>query len=356
MRILVLGGTGAMGGYLCKYLSVADNQVFVTTRSKKESERNNINYIIGNAHNDDFLSQLLKDEWDCIVDFMVYNTKEFELRAEKLLSATKQYVFLSSARVYADSRNLITEKSPRLLDSCVDEEYLATDEYALTKARQENILFENSKKNWTIIRPYITYSDQRLQLGVLEKEEWLYLALYGNALIFSKDIASHITTLTYGSDVAKGIAAIIGKSNALGETFHITGNYCDISWNDIFLLYKETLKDHGIFPQVYLTENCYRIDTSPAKYQVLYDRLYNRKFDNSKISKFLDVDSFVKPKEGLKKCLENFLINPKFNNIIMGAGISNAIHCYDLKIPLNRIPNKKQKLKYILLRLHLLNK
>lgn len=354
MKILVLGGTGAMGVHLIKYLSDAENQIFVTTRSDKKSECKNVNYIIGNAHNDVFLSDLLKDNWDCIVDFMVYNTKEFESRAEKLLSATKQYVFLSSARVYADSKKPITEDSPRLLDVCKDEEYLATDEYSLTKARQENIIFENPKKNWTIIRPYITYSEKRLQLGVLEKEEWLYLALYGNALIFSKDIASHTTTLTYGADVAKGIAAIIGKSNALGEVFHITGNNCDMSWNEVFKLYIETLKENNILPQVYMTKTCYRIETSPAKYQVLYDRFYNRKFDNSKISKFIDTDSFVKPKEGLKNCLNKFLENPKFNYTFIGGGIAKAMNLHNVKIPLRRIIGKKQKLKYILMRLQLL--
>ena len=40
------------------------------------------------------------------------------------------------------------------------------------------------------------------QLGVLEKELWLYRALNGRTIVFSKDIAEKSTTLTYGYDVA----------------------------------------------------------------------------------------------------------------------------------------------------------
>ena len=67
-----------------------------------------------------------------------------------------------------------------------DEEYLNTDEYALSKARQENILHEAGCNNWTIISPYITFSETRLQLGVLEKEDWLWRAINGYSIVFQK--------------------------------------------------------------------------------------------------------------------------------------------------------------------------
>ena len=53
---------------------------------------------------------------------------------------------------------------------------------------EENLLFNSEKNNFTIIRPTITYNTQRLQLGVLEKENWLYRALHGRAIVFSDDV------------------------------------------------------------------------------------------------------------------------------------------------------------------------
>ena len=131
---------------------------------------------------------------------------------------------------------MITEDTPKLLDVCKDEEYLSTDEYALTKARQENILRKSGSTNWTIIRPYITYSEIRLQLGVNEKETWLYRALHGHTIVFSQDIAKNYTTLTYGYDVARGMASIIGKPETYGEAFHITQSK-PMKWSEILNLY-----------------------------------------------------------------------------------------------------------------------
>ena len=84
------------------------------------------------ARDIEFLRKVLKlQEWDAIVDFMVYSTEEFSCRVQLLLNATRQYLFLSSSRVYADTNGaLIKEDSPRLLDTINDSEYLQTDEYA----------------------------------------------------------------------------------------------------------------------------------------------------------------------------------------------------------------------------------
>ena len=286
------------------------------------------------------------------MDFMVYTTVEFKNRSEKMLSSCSQYVFLSSSRVYADSSTPITEESPRLLDVCKDEIYLKTDEYALAKARQENILFESGRKNFTIIRPYITYSENRLQLGVLEKETWLFTVLNCEALVFSKDIAAHTTTLTYGFDVARGIAAIIGKEEAYGQAFHITGN-TSIKWQEVFDLYAKVLKENGVKFDPILKEKTHRLDYEASKYQVIYDRYFDRAFDNSKIEKFIDIESFVKPQEGLKHCLEELIKKPEFNYTTVRGGVLLVLKGTKKRLPLLKIPGIKQKIKFILIKLHL---
>lgn len=313
MRILVLGGTGAMGVHLVKMLSSSlNNQIFVSTRRKIVGQ-NNIIYVQGNAHDLKFLILLLKDKYDVIIDFMNYRTDEFKERYQKLLTSCDQYIFLSSSRVYANSEKPIAEDSPRLLDVIKDKEYLSTDEYALTKARQENLLMDSNYTNWTIIRPYITYSENRLQLGVLEKESWLYRVLHGRTIVFSKDIASHLTTLTYGLDVARAICAIIGCDEAKREVFNITSPN-SIYWNDVFNLYRRVLeKKLGKQINILMTEQAFNLKYRLGQYQVKYDRLFNRIFDNSKINYFVDVNTFVKPQDGLTNCLEHFCNHPIFS-------------------------------------------
>lgn len=312
-NILILGGTGAMGTHLVQLFRNTESELYVTSRHYRNNF-SNVHYLQGNAHNREFLEKILKLRvWDTIVDFMFYSTTEFDSKVDLLLSNCKQYVFLSSSRVYADTQPRIKESSPRLLDVSTDKEYLATDEYALSKARSENVLFNNKSRNWTIIRPYITYSEQRLQLGVLEKEDWLYRVLHGKTLVFSRDIASKTTTLTYGFDVARGIKAIMGQESALGHTFHITSEESH-TWQEIYELYIKILTKHlGHKPKVLMIEKEPRVTIKDCNPQIIYDRYFNRRFDNSNINMYIDTSDFTPTMVGLERCLEEFLKHPKFN-------------------------------------------
>lgn len=300
-----------MGLHLTKILSEQGNEIFVTTRQKCKSNEF-VHYLQGNAHDVNFLYSLLHMEWDAIIDFMVYTTVEFQERVLLLLSSCKQYIYLSSARVFANTDTYITECSLRLLDVSIDIEYLATDEYALTKARQENVLRESGKTNYTIVRPYITFSEERLQLGVYEKEAWLYRALRGRTIVFSSDIALHYTTLTYGFDVAYGIAGLVGNSKAIGEDFNIVTDESH-TWQEILEVYLSVLENYfGYRPNVKYTEESFNLQFQCMKYQVKYCRLFDRRFDNKKILSVVPDIQFSNTLQRLRMCLEVFLCDPRF--------------------------------------------
>lgn len=348
-NILILGGTGAMGTHLVSLLSNnPDNKIYVTSR-KEHLGSSSVCYILGDAKDDGFLLKMLEEnKWNTIIDFMTYTLPQFERRVDVLLKSTDQYIFLSSSRVYADSKEKITENSYRLLDVCEDKEYLRTDEYALAKAREENVLYKNERNNWTIIRPYITYSENKFQLGVMEKEDWLYRALRGRSIVFSDDIAKKFTSLTYGYDVARGIAALVGKSAALGNIFHITAQ--PARWSEICNFYIDAI-ERCTGKKVKLKMIPYNNRVLSRKknifiWQVIYDRYYDRIFDNTKISNFVDITSFYSAKEGIYRCIESFVKSPKFNNINWRL---EAFHdkCCGEYTPIKEIPGIKTKIKYL---------
>ena len=269
-----------------------------------------------------------------------------------MLEATGQYVFISSARVYAEVDGLITETSPRLLDVSNDTEYLKTNEYALSKAREEDILLNSGKKNFTIVRPTITYNRNRVQLGVLEKENWLYRALHGRSIVFSKDIADKVTTMTYGKDVANGIACIVGKEGAKGEIYHIT---CPqfLLWSDVLEIYLRELEVYlGKRPRVVMTEKSTNLKFKERVYQVIYCRYFNRAFDNSKVAKYCNINNFKQPKEGLSECLQQFLERPQFGEI---DWILEAVNdrVAGERTPLSEIGSRANKMYYIVYRYRL---
>ena len=347
MDVLILGGTGAMGLHLIECLKNRNVSIAVTSRKNRENAAGVI-YLKGDAHDINFLTPILKSKtWDAIVDFMVYSTTEFQGRVDLLLSSTKQYVFLSSARVYADSKTPIKEDSSRLLDVSHDEDFLKTDEYPLSKAREENILFESRYKNWTIIRPYITFSEIRLQLGVFEKEDWLYRALHGRTIVFSKDISEKYTTLTYAFDVVAAMVQLIGNEKAYGEIFHITSEEA-YTWNEILSVYLDVLEDTLKYrPPLLLLEKSITFKFGEPQYSILYDRNYNRVFDNRKIKEYTEVYDFHDVKKGIRGCLQTFLLNPIFHSISWYLEALND-RVSGCRTPLNEIPTLHHKIGYLL--------
>lgn len=294
-----------------------------------------------------FLKSILNIKYDAIIDFMVYSTEEFRCRYKLLLEATKQYFYFSSARVYANS-DLLTEDSQRLLDSSIHSQYIQSDEYAIAKAKQEDILRNSDFKNWTIVRPYITYSDSRLQLGFFEKELWLYRAIKGKTIIFPSDINEKITTLTYGGDVANAIVELIGKNIAMGNTYQIMQNRA-IKWGDVLKIYMSVLGDN--LKVTYVNDSNALGKVTNRKEQIKYDRLYDRKFDNSKICSIdpLMIDA-KKPEDGLKECLLRFINNgAKFDKIDWKfEGYADKIT--KEKTRLKEIKGVKNLLKYLIAR------
>lgn len=66
MKILILGGTGAMGKYVTELLSQKDGiEIYVTSRALHESDKKNIHYILGNAKENAFFEKTIKRRLGC---------------------------------------------------------------------------------------------------------------------------------------------------------------------------------------------------------------------------------------------------------------------------------------------------
>lgn len=313
MKILIMGGTGAIGSSLVKILSIC-NDVFVTSRYFHKNDHN-ISYIQGDAKDENFLDSILEQHFDVIVDFMVYRTVEFEYRMKKLLDNSKQYVFISSSRCYANSDNPIVESSDRLLDVVEDDEYLQTDDYALAKAREEDLLRNSGNKNWTIIRPYITYNAHRLQLGCYEKEYWLYRVLQNKTLVIPEDIADSVTTITFGQDVANCIAKLIGNNKALGECFTVATQESH-TWREIQEIYFDIIeKKMGRRPKVIYIKDSNSLYGVCDECQIKYDRVYNRQFNIQKLNEIIGKYDFQATRKGIERCINDFIDNPSWGRI-----------------------------------------
>ncbi|MBR6039127.1 MAG: NAD-dependent epimerase/dehydratase family protein [Clostridia bacterium] len=311
-RVLLLGGTGTIGTHVAPELIRRGFSVVVTSRSAHASDGSGVEYRQGNAKDDVFLDALLSERFDAIIDFMIYSTDAFSARCETLLSHTDHYIFLSSYRVYGDTGCApITEESPRLLDSVDDPEYLKTDEYGLAKARQENILNASGRKNYTIIRPSITYAGDRFQLGTMEANEFLVRALKGKTVVFPKEMLSKRAAMTWAGDVGKMIARLVLNEAAFGETY-TAASAETVTWNNVLKIYQKIL---GMQVK-YVPLSVYQSIVG-RPWQIRYDRMLHRVIDNGKILRATGMkQSELMPLyEGLRIELQKFAAAPHFKNV-----------------------------------------
>jgi nucleoside-diphosphate-sugar epimerase len=300
-KALVLGGTGAMGIYLVPELASMGYEVKVASLDDVTSGNPRISYVKVDAKDNGYLKELLKEKFDVIVDFMIYSTEQFKERYDILLRNTSHYIFLSSYRVYDESETPTTENTPRLLDISKDKDFLATEDYALYKARQEDILQNSKYDNWTIVRPAITYSKFRYQLVTLEAPIVVARALKGLPVVLPAEALSVQTTMSWAGDVAKMMSRLLFNSSAFRECFTLaTAEHH--TWGDIAEYYKELI---GLKYVTVDTKDYLKImgSSDMSRYQLIYDRLFPRIVDNSKVLRVtgLKQEDLMPLRSGLKK-------------------------------------------------------
>lgn len=283
-KVLILGGTGAMGVYLVPELLSMGYQVHVAALDGFESlPRDNLRLSCTNcnAKDEDTLRRLLKAEYDAVVDFMIYGTEEFRKRYQLFLENTDHYIFFSSYRVYA-GQTPVSENSPRLLDVSDDKEFLATEDYALYKAREEDILMQSGYLNWTAVRPAITYSKRRFQLVTLEAAVVVHRMLCGKTLILPQEAMPVQGTMTWAGDVAKMLARLILNKDAYRGIFTVSTAEHH-TWKEIAGYYKKIGGLNYITVDADTYINVIAEGDRHAKWQLSYDRLFDRVIDNRKI-------------------------------------------------------------------------
>ncbi len=278
---LVLGGTGVMGTYLVKELLEMGFSVDAACAHQKVSKIECLNYYCGSFTDYRMIRRFLSGKhYDVIIDFMTYNTAKFSERFDLLLSSAEQYIFLSSYRAYSDIEIPTKESSPKLLEITDDQEFLDSDDYSLFKAREENILKNSRFRNWTIVRPAITYSSRRVAFVTLELPLMLRRSKAEKPIFIPENVWNIQATCTWAGDVAKMIAKLVLNHAAICEDFSVCTSEHH-TWGEIAAIYKELLgADIRTVPmQDYVSF----FSGNYSKGMLNYDRCVNRIMDNSKI-------------------------------------------------------------------------
>lgn len=289
-KVLVIGGTGTMGRYLCPLLAKQGCEVdAIAGEIKKDSD--GVRYHFANAMDNRVLEQYLLQGYDAVVDFMWYHDIAlYESRYQMFLNRTDHYFALSSYRVYADSPNApLTEASPRLaesLDPC--DNWRNNIGYAQIKCRMEDLLTGSGGQNWTILRPTVVYCPGRLPLLTWSNKEVALRAYAGKKIVLPREALDKKTSMIWGEDVAKMICGLMFNPGAKKEIYNIATAET-LTWGEVLEHYRKTL---GLEAEFCDTEEFFHLITGEnpsketlnwAKDILYYDRLYDRSVDNSKV-------------------------------------------------------------------------
>lgn len=280
-KVLVLGGTGAMGVYLVPELLKKGYWVDVISLDKRISNHPRLRYFTGDATDKSYMETVLQEGYDGIVDFMIYRRQRFLEWYKLLLNHTSHYIYLSSYRVYDNREHPIRETSPRLWDVSEDRDLLASEDYSIYKAQGEDALQSSGYRNWTVVRPAITYSQRRFQLVTLEMKDTVARAFQGKKVLLPKSAEAVQATMTWAGDVAVMISALLFCERALKEVYTVSTAEHH-TWGEIAGYYRE-LCDMQV---EWVDEEDYiqiKGDTPDSRRQLQYDRLFDRVIDNSKI-------------------------------------------------------------------------
>jgi nucleoside-diphosphate-sugar epimerase len=229
MNILFIGGTGNLSTACALRLYQQGHAIFVLNRGHMAAPDQYTALTADRTDIDQMRRCTAGLKIDIVLNFLGYTPKDLEIDFNIFANRIRQYVFISSATVYAKPhRSLpITENTP--LGN-------PFSEYARNKQACEEWLnerFTHDRFPVTIIRPSHTYSHRWIP-NIVNSSTWTPAYRLENRLpLFLHDDGQSLWTLTAADDFSVGVAGLVGHDWAMGEAYHITSDQV-LTWNQIY--------------------------------------------------------------------------------------------------------------------------
>lgn len=212
-------------------------------------------------------------EFDVVVDFLSFTPDQVQQQLDEFAARSGQYVFISSASAYQTppSRLPVTESTPLRNPFW---------QYSRDKIACEDLLvraYRDGGLPVTIVRPSHTY-DHTLppfegRWTVVERMR------QGKPVVVHGDGTS-LWTITHHTDFARACVGLLGRREAFGEAFHITGDEAP-TWNRI---YADVAEAAGVEPHlVHVTSEAIAAVDEEFGDSLLGDKAHSMVFDNTKI-------------------------------------------------------------------------
>ncbi len=307
MKILFIGGTGIISSACSELVLKKGFELYHFNRGQSHRKIEGAKAIIGDIRDFESSREILsKYNFDVVVDWIAFVPEHIKQDIEIFKGRVKQYIFISSASAYQKpiKKLPITEETP------LENPYW---QYSRDKIECEKILLEEYKKSdfpVTIVRPSHTYDKTLIPV------DWGYTTLYrmkkGKKTIIHGDGTS-LWVLTHHKDFATGFVGLLGKDEAIGEAFHITGDEL-LSWNQIYGLMARELKVE--LNSIHIPSEVIAGFDPKMGASLLGDKAHSVIFDNSKIKSLVpEFKQTIFFEEGAKEIIEWYEKNLSFQRV-----------------------------------------
>ena len=310
MRILFFGGTGNISAQCAALLYGRGHEILVVSRGRSTVPPE---YRTIRADRKDVAAlraALGGVQLDVVINFLGYEVADVETDYELFKDSVRQYIFISAATVYEKPppRLPITEDAP-LGNVWWD--------YARKKLDCEHWLrqrWEEGHFPVTIVRPSHTYSKRWIPNPVSSGSYSFAARLEQGKPVFVPDAGENPWTQTAASDFAVGLGGLVGKTEALGEAFHITSGEV-LTWNKIYA--EITMALGAKSPEIVKVPTDFICQVAPSLTGTLKgDKAYPGVFDNSKIKRFVPEFQCRKPfRAGVRESVVWLRTHPEQQNL-----------------------------------------
>ncbi len=305
MKILFIGGTGIISS-ACSRLAVERGMDLYLLNRGKTTQRQapeGATVLQGDIRDPAAVQAALGHKtFDAVVNWIAFTPDQVEQDLALFRGRTGQYIFISSASAYHKPvRSLpITESTPLHNPYWqYSRNKIACEERLLRAYREEAFPI-------TIVRPSHTYDRTLLPFH----ERWTVVERMRRGLpVVVHGDGTSLWVLTHHRDFAKGFVGLLGRSQALGEAYHITSDE-SLTWNQIF----EIVAQVAGAPEprlVHVPSELIAAFDPQWGASLLGDKAYSVIFDNTKIKRMApDYVAAIPFRQGAEEILAWFEEDP----------------------------------------------
>ena len=307
MRLLIIGGTGTISTAVVQEALNQGHQVSVLNRGSSPLPQG-VEQLTGDIRDEAAIARLLEGRWfDAVGDFLTYLPDQARQAIRLFAGKTAQYLFISSATVY--------EKPPRRLFMREDmPRKNPYSQYARDKIACEDVFMQAwQEKDFpvTVVRPSYTYGEKTIPF-IFNSRESRYAIIermkQGKPIVVPGD-GTIFWTITHNSDFARAFVGLCGRSQAIGQSFHITGD-TPMTWN----MFLDAIADAwGLKAKAVHVATDTVVKYFPYEEAgLLGDKSQTAVFDNSKVKELVPgFQCRVSFEEGIRRCRDWFESHPE---------------------------------------------